>query len=74
MTSGEIYALKLEKADAIKGWRTLMGPTNAETAKKENPECIRALYGTDVQQNATHGSDSEASAKRELEYFFPQEK
>jgi len=45
MTSGNIYAMKLRGADAIKSWRTAMGPTNFETAKKEAPESIRALYG-----------------------------
>ena len=70
MTSGEIYALKLEKCDAIKAWRALMGPTNSETARKDAPNSIRALFGTDVQQNATHGSDSEKSAERELKFFF----
>ena len=70
MTSGDIYALKLEKCGAIKAWRELMGPTNSETARKEAATSIRALFGTDVQQNATHGSDSEKSAQRELKFFF----
>ena len=33
---------------------------------------LRALYGTDGTQNATHGSDSPASAAREIRFFFPQ--
>ena len=70
MTSGEIYALKLERRNAILGWRALMGPTNSEAARKEAPKSIRALYGKDVQENATHGSDSKKSAERELNYFF----
>ena len=71
MTSGEIYALKLQRSNAIVSWRSLMGPTNAEQAKKDSPNCIRALFGTYVQENATHGSDSPGSAERELNYFFP---
>jgi len=71
MTSGPIYMLKLVKPNAIKDWRSLMGPTDSAKAKQENAQCIRALYGTDVQQNAVHGSDSEASAKRELDVMFP---
>ena len=70
MTSGPIYALKLEKCGAIKGWRELMGPTNAEAARKDSPTSIRACFGTDVQENATHGSDSVKSAERELKFFF----
>jgi nucleoside diphosphate kinase homolog 5 len=33
---------------------------------------LRALYGTDGTHNATHGSDSPASAQREIKFFFPQ--
>merc|ERR1712242_98287 len=70
MTSGPVLAMKLEKADAIKGWRTLMGPTNFEIAKKECPSSIRALYASSMTKNASHGSDSVESAKRELEFYF----
>lgn len=40
-------------------------------AKAEDPTCIRAKYGTDGTQNACHGSDSIASAAREISIFFP---
>lgn len=40
-------------------------------AKSEDPSCIRAKYGTDGTQNACHGSDSIASAAREISIFFP---
>ena len=73
MCSGDVVALKLEKANAIKAWRTLMGPTNFETAKKEAPQSIRALYATDLTKNASHGSDSVSSAVRELNFYFPQQ-
>lgn len=73
MCSGDLVALKLEKADAIKGWRELMGPTNFETAKKEAPESIRALYATNMTKNASHGSDSVSAAVRELNFHFPQQ-
>jgi len=73
MTSGELVALKLEKSDAIKGWRALMGPTNFEVAKKEAPQSIRALYGSSMTKNASHGSDSIQSAVRELNFYFPQQ-
>jgi len=73
MTSGPVLAMKLEKADAIKGWRTLMGPTNFETAKKEAPQSIRALYASSMTKNASHGSDSVSAAVRELDFYFPQE-
>mmetsp|Transcript_43699 Transcript_43699/g.71324 ORF Transcript_43699/g.71324 Transcript_43699/m.71324 type:complete len:739 (+) Transcript_43699:105-2321(+) len=72
MTSGPMQALCLEKEGAVKGWRALMGPTNTEKAKAEAPQSLRALYGTDGTMNATHGSDSTASALRELAFHFPE--
>ena len=74
MSSGPIYALKLEKENGIKAWRDLMGPTNFETAKKEAPNSIRALYASSMTKNASHGSDSITSAVRELNFYFPQKR
>ena len=71
MCSGEIFALKLRKSNAILDWRSVMGPTRREQALSESPNCLRALFGTDTTQNGYHGSDSEASAKRELEFLLP---
>lgn len=71
MSSGPIHALVLARPDAIKMWRSVMGPTNSFVAKKEKPRCLRALYGTDGTQNATHGSDSPVSAAREIKFYFP---
>merc|ERR1712130_370156 len=70
MCSGDLIALKLERENAISTWRLVMGPTNFEVAKKESPESIRALYATNMTKNASHGSDSPQSAKRELDFFF----
>jgi nucleoside-diphosphate kinase len=58
MTSDVIIALELVADDAVKKWRTLIGPTNSEKARKEAPNTLRALYGTDGDKNAVHGSDS----------------
>jgi len=71
MTSGPITVIVLEKHQAIADWRKLLGPTNTEKAKAEDPSSIRAKYGTDGTQNACHGSDSTASAAREISIFFP---
>merc|ERR1719326_1731622 len=70
MTSGPIVAMKLERENAIKAWRSVMGPTNFETAKQEAPNSIRALYASSMTKNASHGSDSVESAQRELEFHF----
>lgn len=69
MTSGPVIILVLEGSDAIRAWRTLMGPTNTQVAEKEAPDSLRALYGTDGTQNATHGSDSPQSAIREIDFW-----
>jgi len=70
MSSGPIIAMELAKEDAIKSWRELMGQTNSHKARELSPGSIRALYGTDEQRNAVHGSDSPTSAERELRFFF----
>ncbi|KAJ3209854.1 thioredoxin domain-containing protein 6 [Dinochytrium kinnereticum] len=70
MSSAPIYAMILEKPAAIKAWRDLAGPTNSEKARETSPNSIRALFGTDGSQNAVHGSDSPASANREIRIIF----
>lgn len=71
MSSGPIVAIVLRRANAITGWRELLGPTNPESARTEAPSSIRAIFGTDATKNAAHGSDSPASATREIAFFFP---
>ena len=70
MGSGEVLALCLEKEGAIPGWRALLGPTDPDKAKREDPKSLRALFGLDGTRNGTHGSDSEESARRELSFWF----
>jgi nucleoside diphosphate kinase len=70
MTSGPVVALVLERPNAIKNWRNLMGPTNSHKARESSPNSLRALFGKDGSENATHGSDSAASAQREIKLIF----
>ncbi|XP_018576534.1 nucleoside diphosphate kinase 6 [Anoplophora glabripennis] len=72
MTSGPSDLLILAKENAIKDWRTLMGPTKAYRAHFEAPDSIRGKFGLSDTRNATHGSDSEESARREIRIFFPE--
>ena len=67
MSSGPVVALVLEGDGAIKKWRDLMGPTNSQQAPKGT---LRGDFGTDVEQNATHGSDAPETARLEISYFF----
>lgn len=67
MTEGPIVALALEGEDAIKRWRDMMGPTNAEEAPKTT---LRGQFGTNIERNATHGSDAPETAAFEIGFFF----
>lgn len=67
MTSGPVIVMALEKEDAVTQWRDLMGATDP---KKANPGTIRAMFGTSIGSNATHGSDSEENAQKEVAFFF----
>jgi len=67
MTSGPIVVQVLEGENAVALNRQLMGATNPKEAAKGT---IRADFASTIDANAVHGSDSAASAKREIEYFF----
>ncbi|MDG2052019.1 MAG: nucleoside-diphosphate kinase [Myxococcota bacterium] len=67
MTSGPVVVLALEGENAIKRWRDLMGPTNSEEAPAGT---MRGDFGTDIERNATHGSDATETARLEIAYFF----
>jgi nucleoside-diphosphate kinase len=68
ITSGPVLALAVRGEDAIGGVRTLMGATNPKDAA---PGTMRGDLATLLQENVVHGSDSRASARRELRLFFP---
>ncbi len=67
MVEGPVVLMCLEGEDAIDRWRDMMGATNPAKAA---PGTLRARFGQDHTRNATHGSDSPASATRELGFFF----
>ncbi len=67
MSSGPIVAAILEKENAVEEFRKLIGPTNPADNKGET---IRKLYGTSLQANAVHGSDSDDNAEIECSFFF----
>ncbi|GAA5892884.1 hypothetical protein JCM8208_004116 [Rhodotorula glutinis] len=69
-TSGPFVALALCAPDAIKRWRTLIGPTHVYKAQWERPETLRARYGLSDTRNGFHGSDSPSSAATELQQIF----
>ena len=67
MSSGPIVAAVLEKENAVEDFRTLIGNTNPEEAA---PGTIRALYATNIGENAVHGADSDENAMREASFHF----
>lgn len=69
VTSGPVILLALEKENAVKAWRDLMGATDP---LKADEGTIRKQFGSNIGKNATHGSDSAENAAQELQLFFPQ--
>ena len=68
ITSGPLVAMRVIGEGAIAGMRTLMGATDPLQAA---PGTIRGDLATVIGENIVHGSDSAASAERELGIFFP---
>jgi nucleoside-diphosphate kinase len=67
MSSGPIVVMVLKGKDAIKKNREIMGATNPKDA---SPGTIRRDFGTEIEKNIVHGSDSLESAAFEIGYFF----
>lgn len=67
MTSGPVMIQVLEGEDAIARNRELMGATNPADAA---PGTIRALFASNVEENAVHGSDAPETARTEIAFFF----
>lgn len=67
MSSGPIIAAVLEKENAIEAYRNFIGATNPEDAAEGT---IRKLYGTNIEANAVHGSDSDENAVIESNFYF----
>jgi nucleoside-diphosphate kinase len=67
ITSGPVVAMEWSGDSAVSVARTVMGPTNPAEAP---PGSIRGDFGLIITENIVHGSDSQASAERELDIFF----
>ena len=67
MSSGPIIAAVLEKSNAVEDFRTLIGATDPTKAA---PGTIRNLFAKSIDANAIHGSDSDANAEIEANFFF----
>ena len=67
MSSGPCVVLALEKENAVKSWRDLMGATNPAEAAEST---LRKEFASSIGENAVHGSDSDENAAIEISYFF----
>jgi len=70
ITSSPLVAMAIEGENAVAVVRNLMGVTNPQDAASGT---IRGDFGLNLTMNLVHGSDSPASAKRELDLFFAPE-
>ena len=69
MSSAPCVVLCLEKENAVKSWRDLMGATNPAEADEGT---LRKDFAASIGENAVHGSDSDENAAIEIAYFFSQ--
>lgn len=67
MCSGTIVPMILEKDNAVKDLRTLIGATDPAEAERGT---IRFEIAKDIENNSVHASDSDANAKKEISFFF----
>lgn len=67
MSSGPIVVMVLERPEAILTWRRVMGATDPAKADEGS---LRKQFGSNVEKNATHGSDAPETAATEIAYFF----
>jgi nucleoside-diphosphate kinase len=68
ITGGPVIAVQVSGPDAVDRLRVLVGTTNPKDAA---PGTLRYMFGTSLQENAVHASDSPGSAERELGIIFP---
>jgi nucleoside-diphosphate kinase len=69
MSRGPITVVALQRDDAVRHYREVIGATDPRQAAKGT---VRRAYGTDVCENAVHGSDSVQNGRMECAYFFPE--
>ena len=67
MSEGPAIVMALEREDAVKRLREVMGATNTANAAEGT---VRKLYADSIERNAIHGSDAPETAKDELAFFF----
>jgi nucleoside-diphosphate kinase len=69
MTEAPVIVAALERSEAVTHLRKTMGATDS---RKADAGTVRQRFGTDIERNAIHGSDSPENAAREIGFFFAQ--
>ena len=67
ITGGQVVIGRLERDNAVEHWRKVIGATDP---KRAEPGSIRSQFGTDIETNAVHGSDSAQNGEAETAFFF----
>ena len=67
MARGPVVVIPLERENAVQHYRNVIGATDPAKAA---PGTVRKLHGTNVGENAVHGSDSVENGRIECAYFF----
>ena len=67
MTEGPVIVMALERDDAIRRWREVMGATNPVNAAEGT---IRKRFAASIERNCVHGSDAPETAAFEVGFFF----
>ena len=67
MTEGPVIVAVLQRSEAVPHLRKTMGATDS---RKADAGTVRQRFGTDIERNAIHGSDSVENAAREIAFFF----
>jgi nucleoside-diphosphate kinase len=69
MSIGPVIAMVLEKENAVADFRELIGATDPSQATVGT---IRERFGKSIEENVVHGSDADATAAIEAQFFFPE--
>jgi nucleoside-diphosphate kinase len=67
ITSGPVIPIALQRENAVAHLREVIGSTDVSKAA---PGTIRKMFGTSIERNAVHGSDSPENAAIEISFFF----
>eukprot|EP01134_Creolimax_fragrantissima_P008487 CFRG8487T1 len=70
MSSGPSIIMEIQKQNAVREWRDIIGPTKPSEAKRVSINSLRALYGDDTTRNGFHGSESVEAAMTEISLLF----